>query len=137
MNNISLMGRLTASPETIEVNAKSGDTSVTKFTLAINRPGMKDKTDFIRCEAWGRRGEIIAEYVDKGQQLAVTGSLIQDQWEDKDGNKRESFKVKVDNVHLLGGRGGDGGGARTAAASPAEDLEPEGIDLDAILGKGA
>lgn len=142
MNSISLVGRLTAAPETVEINAKDGTTSVTKFTLAVNRPRMKDKADFIRCEAWGRRGEIIAEYVGKGQQLAITGSLIQDQWKDKETDKyRETFKVLVDNVHLLGsGSGGNGGGSSSSSSSRSSSgsgEEYEGLDIDTLLGAEA
>jgi len=72
MNTISLIGRLTAEPE---LKYTQSGKAFTRFTLAINRPYDKEKTDFINCQAWEKKAELIAEYVRKGNRLAINGRL--------------------------------------------------------------
>ena len=69
MNKVVLIGRLTKDPD-LRFAAGSG-TAVTRLTLAVNRPFKKDEADFINCIAFGKTGEIIAQYLTKGRQLAT------------------------------------------------------------------
>ena len=71
MNSVQLIGRLTATPEIKEY----GDNSVASFTLAVERRFDREKADFIRCKAWNKTGQIIAEYHDKGDRIAVSGRI--------------------------------------------------------------
>ena len=90
-NKVILMGRLTASPELRETLNGS---SVVNFTLAVDRGFGEDKqTDFFPIVAWKGTAEAIAKYVDKGQQLLVSGQLQTRSWEDRDGNKRTTTEV--------------------------------------------
>lgn len=95
MNKCTLIGRVTAD---IEVR-KAGDKSVINFTLAVDR--YKDSTDFINCVAWERRGETIAQYVHKGDRLAVAGRIQTRTYDDKDGNKRSVTEVLVEDFDLI------------------------------------
>ena len=73
INKVVLLGRLTKDPE-LRYAAGSG-TAVCRFTVAINRQLKKDETDFINCVAFGKTGETITQYLTKGRQIAVTGSI--------------------------------------------------------------
>ncbi|MDB1959665.1 single-stranded DNA-binding protein, partial [Clostridium tertium] len=73
MNKVILIGRLTKDPE-LNFAAGTG-TAVCKFSLAVTRAFKKDETDFINCIAFNKRAETIAQYLTKGRQLAVTGSI--------------------------------------------------------------
>jgi len=93
-NNFSGIGRLT---KDIEIR-KAGDNPVCDFTIAINR-FVKDKdhpmSDFIDCVAWNKTAENIEKFFHKGDRIAVSGRVQVDNYEDKDGVKRKSWKVQV------------------------------------------
>lgn len=95
MNSISIIGRLTADPE---LRKTQSGIPVASFTLAVDRPRVKETTDFFRCVAWRQTGEFVAQYFTKGRKMGVTGSMQSRQYEDKDGNKRTVWEVVVDQV---------------------------------------
>ena len=97
MNTISLVGRLTADPE---LKTTQSGKSVCSFTLAVNRPRVKDTTDFINCVAWNQSAEYLTNYGRKGSLVAVTGVLTSRKYDDKDGNHRTAFEVVCDLVSL-------------------------------------
>jgi single-strand DNA-binding protein len=97
--NITIVGHLTRNPETTETS----NSSVTKFSLAVN--GWKDDdVSYIDCDAWGKVGEVVQKYCEKGKQVVVAGTLRIDKWEDKEGNKRSKPVVNVRDVTLLGSK---------------------------------
>jgi single-strand DNA-binding protein len=79
---------------------------VTNFSLAVterwkNKDGeQQEHTEWYRCSAFDRTAEIIDEYVRKGDQLLVVGKQRTNEYEDKDGNKRQSVQTIVDRVVL-------------------------------------
>ena len=92
------MGRLVADPEMRTTNS---GTSVVSFTLAVERDFDKEKkADFISCVAWKNTAEFISRYFRKGQMMAVAGSLQSRSWEDRDGNKRTSWEIKVNSAYF-------------------------------------
>ena len=97
MNSINLVGRLTADPE---LKTTQSGKSVCSFTLAVNRPRVKDTTDFINCVAWNQSAEYLTNYGRKGSLVAVTGVLTSRKYDDKDGNHRTAFEVVCDLVSL-------------------------------------
>lgn len=97
MNSCCIVGRLTSD---LELKKTSSDLSVCSFTLAVNRPRVKDTTDFINCVAWRGSAEYLTKYARKGSLVAVSGSLTSRNYEDKQGNKRTAFEVVADNVTL-------------------------------------
>lgn len=101
MNVIVIKGRLTADPELRKAGVNQ--TSVCNFSVAVNRRFEKDKTDFINCEAWGGTAEFISKYFVKGKEISLCGELHIDQYE-KDGEKRYSTRIRVDNVEFCGGK---------------------------------
>ena len=107
LNNVTLMGRLTAAPE---LKKTSSGVSVTAFVIAVDRPyksGGEKETDFITAVAWRGTAEFICNYFGKGQMIALTGSIRTRRYEDKDGNKRTAFEVVADSVSFCGKRSAD------------------------------
>lgn len=102
MNKVVLIGRLVRDPE-LKFAANSG-TAVCNFTLAVNRPKQKDKeqeADFIRCVAFKRTGEVIAENFAKGKQIAIAGSIRTSSYDAQDGTKRYTTDVWVESFDFL------------------------------------
>ncbi|MGB3024047.1 MAG: single-stranded DNA-binding protein [Candidatus Saccharimonadales bacterium] len=147
-NKVILMGNLTRDPETR--TTPSGQT-VTQFGLAVNRTWkgadgqQQEAVSFIDCVAWGKAGEIIAQYLGKGRAILVSGRLDQRSWEDKEtGGKRSKVEVVVEDFNFVdSGQGGgsnsggsfDGGSkpaAKKSPAAPAEDIDDQPIDLSDI-----
>ena len=134
LNTVNVAGNLTRDPQ---VRFFANEKAVADFGLAINRKyrggdgEMKEETTFIDVEAWGRQAELVGQYLTKGRNCLVEGSLKLDQWEDKSGNKRSKIKISAQRVHFLGGapEGGSpqqGGGRSEAAAAqqPSQSNEP-------------
>lgn len=99
MNKITIIGRTTDKPE---LKQTPNGVAVSTFTVAVNRRFNREMTDFIPVTAWRGLAENCAKYVDKGQQIAVTGELQTRKYEDKDGNKRTAFEISADDVEFLG-----------------------------------
>lgn len=97
MNSINLLGRLTSD---VELKQTTTGKAVCSFTLAVDRPNTKDKTDFINCVAWERTAEFIARYFRKGNRIAVTGILTSRQFQDQQGKNRVAFEVLIDRAEF-------------------------------------
>lgn len=135
-NKVILMGNLTRDPE---LRSTTSGSSVASFSLAISRTWnnaqgeRQEETSFIDCEAWGRTGETIAKYVQKGRQLLVSGRLRQDTWQDKDtGKNRSTLRVVVEEFSFVSD-GNRGGAAAPASSEPTvETISDDPIDLSDI-----
>jgi single-strand DNA-binding protein len=117
LNKVLLIGNLTRDPE-LRVTPKG--TAVCQFGLAVNRQykdesgASRDETAFIDIEAWGKQGELVSKYLQKGSPAFIEGRLRFDSWEDKQsGQKRNKLKVVLENVQFLS----RGGGAAASAGS--------------------
>ena len=101
LNNVVLMGRITADPE---LRHTPNNVAVTSFSLAVNRTYVKTggerQTDFIDIVAWRNTAEFICKYFRKGQMMAVQGSIQTSTYQDKEGNKRKKFEILADNVYF-------------------------------------
>lgn len=115
MNNlVMLMGRLTKDPET----KTAGSTPVCSFSLAVNRSYAKEPTtDFFNCTAFGKTGENIAKFFHKGDKIQIIGEIRNDNWTDKDGNKRTSTKVIANSFEFCESKGS----GSSPAPAPASD----------------
>ena len=88
MNNVILMGRFVDDPETSSYKNADEDKGLrATFTLAVQREGKDAGADFIRCVAFGKRADFIAQYFEKGQKALVTGRWQTGSYENKDGDK--------------------------------------------------
>jgi len=94
MNIIAVSGNLTRDPE---LRCTSSGKSVTTFTIAVDRPGVKDKTDFIDCVAWEKKAEFVSRNFCKGKRIEVSGVLTTRSY-DKDGQKRKAVEVRCDQI---------------------------------------
>lgn len=97
MNRITLMGRLTATPELKEGN----ETKYCNFSLAVDRikkGGNEPVTDFFNCTAFGQSAEFVSRYMVKGQRILVSGAVHIDSYVSKSGEKKMSVNVITDTV---------------------------------------
>ncbi|MDX2100324.1 MAG: single-stranded DNA-binding protein [Leptolyngbyaceae cyanobacterium bins.59] len=106
LNVVNLIGRVGGDPEVKYL--QSGDTIrvVCNLTLAVNRMSRNsDQPDWFNLELWGKQAEVAADYVRKGSQIGVTGSLKLDRWQDKTtGVERTKPVIRVDRLELLGSK---------------------------------
>lgn len=103
INNVILMGRLTADAE---LKSTTTDKYVTSFSIAVERDYSQNgerQADFINLVAWGKTAEFITKYFSKGDMIAVRGSIQTRQYE-KDGIKRTATEVLVDKASFCGGK---------------------------------
>ena len=119
LNHITIMGRLTRDPE---LRYTATQTPVTSFTLAVdrdyaNRETNERQTDFIDCVAW-RSAEFVSKYFQKGSLAVVSGRLQIRDWTDKEGNKRRSVEVNVDNIYFGESKRRDSDSAQNTFAPP-------------------
>ena len=127
INKVILMGRLARDPECRYID----DRKVANFTLAVDR-GRKNangerEADFLDCAVWGRTADFVQEWFTKGMMAIVVGRLQTRHWEDRNGNKRVSVSVQVDEITF-----GETKKARERAHG--NDLVPElpPVDPDAL-----
>ncbi len=102
LNHITIMGRLTRDPE---LRYTQSQTPVASFTLAVDRDfgsrdGGEKQTDFIDCVAWRQTAEFVSKYFQKGSMAVVSGRLQIRDWTDREGGKRRSAEVVVDNIYF-------------------------------------
>lgn len=85
--------------------APGSGTAVSRFSVAVTRPFKKDETDFINCVAFGKTGETISQYLTKGRQIAISGSIRTGSYDAQDGTKRYTTDVAVDSFEFIGDKG--------------------------------
>lgn len=142
INQVILMGRLTRDPE---MRTTSTGKTIASFSIAVDRGGQDDATDFFDVTAWEKLGELVNQYLSKGRRCLVQGRLRQDSWDDKEsGKKRSKVEVVATDVTFLDGPAGEGntGGSSNypsnAGASKKsddvviEDIDDKPIDLSEI-----
>lgn len=100
VNVCTFVGRCTRDAETTTVGSKG--TSLTKWAIANNTGfGQYEKTNYFNCQMWGKQGEAIRQYLTKGKQIAVVGTLENQKWEGNDGVSHDSWVLTVSQVTLL------------------------------------
>lgn len=109
MNSITVTGQLGRDSEVKFLN--SGD-PVCSFSVADSQ-GKDKSTIWWNCSLFGKRAESLSQYLTKGQSVTVVGSVTEREWTDKDGQKRKSMDVRVNDIALQGGQ-------RQAAAPAAQ-----------------
>ena len=104
-NKVQLIGNLGNDPEIITLDSGK---KLAKFSLATNEyykdaDGQKQtKTEWHNLVAWNKTAELIENYVTKGKEIAIEGKLTSRTWDDKEGNKRYTTEVVVNEVVLFG-----------------------------------
>jgi single-strand DNA-binding protein len=114
INKVILVGNLGADPE---VRYTGGGTAIASLRIATSeqwtdkQSGQKqERTEWHRVKLFGRLAEIAGEYLKKGRQVYIEGSLRTDKYTDKDGVERYSTDIIANDLQMLGG-GGEGGGS--------------------------
>jgi single-strand DNA-binding protein len=100
MNTCSLIGRLTKENE---LRYSASGTAVLRNSLAVNRKFKKDETDFINLLAFQKTAELMANHLNKGDQVGIEGHIQTGSYE-KDGKKIYTTEVVVDNITFVGSR---------------------------------
>ncbi len=126
VNKVILVGNLGNDPET---KYTQGGMAVTKASLATTsvrkdkEGNTQERTEWHRVTFFGKLGEIAGEYLRKGSQVYVEGSIRYDKYTGQDGVERYSTDIIADEMHMLGGRGEGGGGSSTErpARAPREN----------------
>ncbi len=126
VNKVILIGNLGADPET---RAMPSGTTVANLRIATSESWrdkqsgeQQERTEWHRVALFGRLAEIAGEYLRKGSQVYIEGSLRTRKWQDKQGNDRYSTEIVGNDLQMLGGRaagaGAAGAGAAPSGASP-------------------
>lgn len=128
LNRVTIIGRLTRDPELKYIQSGS---AVANFSIATNKiytttsGDKKEEVSYFDCVAWGKMGEILAEYCQKGRRIAIEGRLQQRRWDDQDGNKRSKVEIIADNIQFLDGKSSSDSispeNSRLAEAGPSEN----------------
>src|SRR5882672_9592094 len=112
INKVILVGNLGADPET---RAMPSGTTVANLRIATSESWrdkqsgeQQERTEWHRVVLFGRLGEVAAEYLKKGSQVYIEGSLRTRKWQDKSGVERYSTEIVGNDMQMLGGRGGGG-----------------------------
>ena len=114
VNKVILVGNLGADPET---RAMPSGATVANLSIATTENWrdktsgeQQERTEWHRVALFGKLAEIASEYLKKGSQVYIEGSLRTRKWQDKQGNDRYSTEIVGNEMQMLGGRGGSGGG---------------------------
>jgi single-strand DNA-binding protein len=139
-NTVTLVGNCTRDPE---LRFTPGGQAIASFGLAVNRRWQnrqtqewEEATSFFDVTCWQQLAENVAESVQKGTRIVITGRLDQRSWETQDGDKRSKVEIVADDVapslrwataditknerrggDFAGGGGGGGGGSSRAASN--------------------
>jgi single-strand DNA-binding protein len=122
VNKVIIIGNLGADPET---RAMPSGTTVANLRVATSESWrdkqtgeQQERTEWHRVALFGRLAEVAGEYLRKGSQVYIEGSLRTRKWQDKQGNDRYSTEIVGNDLQMLGGRGGGAGGSGGGAMPP-------------------
>jgi single-strand DNA-binding protein len=135
LNKVMLMGNLTRD---IEMRNLPSGMAVAAFGMAVNRRWknqqgeQQEEVTFVDLEAFGKPAEVMNQFLRKGSAVFIEGRLKLDQWEDKDGNKRQKMKVVVESFQFIDGKPADQGQSQQQGRPPqreparaTKDKQPE------------
>lgn len=100
MNSITITGNL---GKEAELRSLADGTSVASFSVADSM-GRDKPTIWWNCSLFGKRADTLLQYLTKGQQVTIIGTVSEREWTDKDGQKHKSMDVRVQDVALQGGK---------------------------------
>jgi single-strand DNA-binding protein len=154
VNKVILVGNVGRDPE---IRYTQGGDPIANFSIATNeawtdKAGQKQEhTEWHNIEVFGKTAQVVRDYVSKGRQVYVEGTLRTNEYKDKDGNQKKSVRVRVSGPNsrlvLLGGRGegggaggagggggsygrgGGGGGSSSGGEAPPDDFQASDDDV--------
>ena len=120
VNKVILVGNLVRDPE---IRYTPGGKAVARFPVATGEVwtdaegNRQERTEWHNVVVWGKQAETCSQYLSKGRQVFVEGSIRSRAYDDRDGNKRYITEIIGQRVQFLGGRGGEAG----ASVQPGPD----------------
>ena len=117
INKVILVGNLGNDPETKYTQGGMAITRISLATTSVRKDkdgNTQERTEWHRVTFFGKLGEIAGEYLRKGSQCYVEGSIRYDKYTGQDGVEKYSTDIIADEMQMLGGRGEGGGGERMA-----------------------
>lgn len=130
LNSTCFQGRLTADPE---LRTTASGIENTEFTVAWSEKYNEvERKCFLRCKAWRQTARFINAYFFKGQEIAVMGKLLTEEWE-KDGQKQSRTLLSVEQAHFCGSKSKDSTAKPKPAAASAPNVAIDEIDEDEDL----
>ena len=115
LNKVILGGRLTSDPE---LKQTTSGISVCSFTVAVNRRGNADQTDFINCQAWRQTAEFLCRYFRKGSSICIVGSVQTRTYTDKNSQQRTVTEVVADEVNFVDSKSENSASVATNNSAP-------------------
>ena len=125
MNSLTITGNL---GRDAEMRALPDGTAVLSFSVADSQ-GRDKPSIWWACSLFGRRAEALQQYLTKGQQVTVVGTVSEREWTDKDGQKRKSMDVRVVDMALQGGRPSEAQPPRSKSPPRAQHAAPTDDDI--------
>ena len=113
INKVILVGNLGDDPETKYTQSGMAVTTIRLATSSVRKDrdgNQQERTEWHRVKFFGKLGEIAGEYLRKGSQCYVEGSIRYDKFTGQDGQDRYITEIVADEMQMLGGGGGGGGG---------------------------
>lgn len=132
MNNVVLIGRLTADPNVTKTQGEKPMT-IARYTLAVDRPGAKEgqqTADFISCVAFAGGGDFVEKNLRKGTRIAITGRIQTGSYTNKDGNKVYTTDVVVDRHEFCESRGS---GQASTASNTSKPSPAQAVNLSSAI----
>ncbi len=133
VNKVIIVGNLGRDPETRYLPSGEAVTNVSVATTDTWKDKAsgekKEQTEWHRVAFFGRLAEIAGEYLKKGSQVYVEGSLRTRKWQDKEGKERYTTEIRADVMQMLGSRAGAGeprGEPKGESAPPRADAPAKG-----------
>ena len=125
MNNWNITGNL---GNDAEVSTTNTGKYICSFSVAVKSGyGQNEKTTWVKCVIFGARAEgKLPEMLKKGKQVAISGEIYLDEWEDKQGQKQKTLKMVVGSLDLIGGVcNSEIGNAKKASNAPTDSFDSE------------
>ena len=140
VNKVIIIGNLGADPET---RAMPSGSSVANLRIATTESWrdkqsgeQQERTEWHRVALFGRLAEVAGEYLRKGSQVYIEGSLRTRKWQDKQGNERYTTEIVANDMQMLGGRGGAGGAGGAGGGGGGSSAPRESADYGQSSGGG-
>lgn len=128
MNKVILMGRLTRDPE-VRYSQGENSTAIARFSLAVDRRFKREgqaEADFFNCTCFGKQGEFVEKYLQKGTKVVLTGRIENDNYE-KDGVKHYSVQIMVEEIEFAESKNSASGGTGSTPAQAQGKVDSNGF----------
>lgn len=126
MNKVILGGRIVKDPE---LKTTAQGTSVAVFSIAVNRQGAGDHTDFFNVTAWRGTAEFITKFFRKGSSICLVGKIQNREWVDQNGQKRYATDIVADEAFFVDAKS-ENQVYQAPAAQPQQYQQPQQAPAD-------